>query len=729
MTAVDRDLRQDSSGTRGFRDDIEGLRGVAVLAVVLYHAGVPQLSGGYVGVDVFFVLSGFLITGLIVSEVQRTGRFSFLAFYARRARRILPASTLVLLVTLACSVAWLAPLQARSVTRDSIASALFVSNYRFAAVGTDYLAAAAPSPLQHYWSLCIEEQFYLLWPALLVGITLAGRRLRAGTGVTATVLGGLALASFCYGAHLTSSNPPWAYFSLAARGWELAAGGLLYLAMPRLRRCPAPLARSIGWAGLALLGYAVLSFGAGTAFPGAAALLPVAATVAIVAAGGAWSTSARTAGPPLTSASRLLGTAPLRYAGRVSYSWYLWHWPVLMLAPALLGHPLRLPQALALCAASAVLAALTLRLVENPVRYASRLRSRPRLAVLLAVALVLTGVGGSYGAEARLPSLAGHGVAASPVSPVSLGGQAALGSGGHPRPGSAVTALDPLRSADDRIAAALRTALARSTVPGNLDPSLQDAASDKAAPFVDGCNLTWTAVEQPRCTYTSGSRRIVLFGDSHAAQWFPALQQIAGQRHWQLESFTKTTCPPNELALVSPYLGHEYTECSQWRAAILARLRAERPALVVLGVARHYSADYHLSVYDHAWNAGLAGTVAAIRAIGATVLVMGPTPKPPADVPSCLSQHTANATACTFDYRTGVQAAGMDRERRAVEQAGGAYLDVPSWICTSGRCAVLVGNLLVYRDDNHLTTSFTRWLAPALSLAVDAALHRSALPH
>ncbi len=203
------------------------------------------------------------------------------------------------------------------------------------------------------------------------------------------------------------------------------------------------------------------------------------------------------------------------------------------------------------------------------------------------------------------------------------------------------------------------------------------AAGDKAAPFVAGCNLSWTDTVQPECSYTSGSPKVVLFGDSHAAQWFPPLEQVAQRRHWQLESLT-----------------------------------------VVLGVARHYGSDYHLSVYDSAWNAAWPSMVRQIHATGATVLVMGPTPKPPADVPTCVSEHLADVRGCDFSYASAVNAGGMAAERRAVERAGGSYLEVPRWMCSSRTCAVVVGNLLAYRDDNHLTTTFTRWLAPAVDLAI-----------
>lgn len=349
------------------------------------------------------------------------------------------------------------------------------------------------------------------------------------------------------------------------------------------------------------------------------------------------------------------------------------------------------------------------------------------LAVLLGAALVLSGVTASYVSSNRIGPLSGRGAA---VALPALGGSSAPSTRRSGAAQPVPAELAALTAADDRISAAVSAALRTRAVPANIDPPVGNAAADKAAPFVDGCNLSWTDTVQPECSYTSGSPKVVLFGDSHAAQWFPPLEQVAQRRHWQLESLTKTTCPPNDLPLFSPYLGREYTECQQWRTSILARVRAERPTLVVLGVARHYGSDYHLSVYDSAWNAGLASTVRQIHATGATVLVMGPTPKPPADVPTCVSEHLADVRGCEFSYASAVNAGGMATERRAVERAGGSYLEVPRWVCSSRTCAVVVGNLLAYRDDNHLTTTFTRWLAPAVDLAITVAMrHRAQLPH
>jgi hypothetical protein len=218
---------------------------------------------------------------------------------------------------------------------------------------------------------------------------------------------------------------------------------------------------------------------------------------------------------------------------------------------------------------------------------------------------------------------------------------------------------------------------------------------------------------------------VVLFGDSHALQWFPALDRAARAHRWRLESLTKTTCPPVQLSFFSPVLGRPYRECDQWRATMLDRIRAQRPSLVVLGAARHYGDVYHFKVYGQPWISGLARMVRQVRATGAQVVVLGPTPKPWVDVPDCLAEHLRHAIACTTPRAVAVNAAGLRAERRAVLAAGGAYLDVTPWLCTRATCAVMVGNLLAYRDDNHLTTTYTTWLSPLVGYQLYRTLRRT----
>ena len=705
----------------GFRPDIEGLRAVAVLAVVAFHAGVPGLPGGFVGVDVFFVISGFLITGMLWREVERTGTVRLARFYGARARRLLPAGVLVIAGT-AAAVAWLLPpLQARSVLVDGVASALYVANYRFAVQGTDYLAAdTPPSPFQHYWSLGVEEQFYLLWPALLIAAAWLAVRRRRGTGprtvwAPALALGVVAAASFAVSVRWTVDLPPWAFFSLPSRAWQLAAGGLVALGVRWWRRLPRPVAAPAGWAGLALIGLACVRLDDGTAYPGVAALLPVLGAALVVAAGSA---------QPRGGVASVLALAPVQWIGRISYSWYLWHWPVLLLAPAVVGHALGLGGRLAAAALSGVLAAITLVAVENPIRF-GRLRRAPGRSLLVGGGLTAVGVCASLVALAAVPPPVGHGAKAR-TPQLGAAPSSSTPAAGSSSSAPATPSESPQEAAVRRLVAQVQAAVAASAgvqaVPANLTPPLSEAPVDKPDVFVNGCVRSWRYVGQPKCVSgdTGSATRVVLVGDSHAAMWTPPMQQIAARRHWRLETMAKVLCPMLDLPTYSPYLGRDYTECTTWRGQILGRLRAERPTVIVLDMARRYTPDYGFAVYGRAWLDGLTRMVTALRSTGARVLVMGPIPDPRSVVPTCLSEHLDAAVACAPERAAAVNEAGVAAEARATAAAGGMYAELTELFCTATRCPDIVGDTLVYRDDNHLTIDYARWLAPV----VDAELSR-----
>jgi SGNH domain (fused to AT3 domains) len=411
----------------------------------------------------------------------------------------------------------------------------------------------------------------------------------------------------------------------------------------------------------------------------------------------------------------VLGWRPLQVGGKLSYSWYLWHWPLLVLAPAVAGRPLGMGQNLSLAAASGLLALATVKLVEDPVRFSPRLRARPGRSLALGAGLTTVAVAASVAPASLLPTPHGHGLAAPPATiPMA-----------PPRRTSRAKAQDAAAARLARLSAPVLHAVARAvtvrTVPANLDPPLESAHADQPRPVRDGCLIRWLGVRSGPCAYGSANSRttVALYGDSHAAQWFPALDRAARARRWRLVTLTKTTCPPVELSLWSPVLGRPSAECDQWRASVLQRIRSERPAVVVLGAARHYGDVYRFQVYGPAWLSGLADTVRQVRATGARVLVLGPTPKPRADVPDCLAEHLRQATACTTPLEAAVNARGIRAERRAVLRAGGSYLDVTPWLCTKATCAVVVGNLLAYRDDNHLSTTYTTWVSPLLAVRLD----------
>ena len=697
---------------KGFRPDIEGLRAVAVIAVVLYHAGIPGFGGGFIGVDVFFVISGFLITGLLWREVATTNTVALGRFYGARARRLLPAAATVGIATALVVAVVLPPLQARSVFLDGIACALYAGNYRFAMHGTDYLASdLPPSPFQHYWSLGVEEQFYLVWPVLIIGTAWLVHRLRAGAAARATpyavVLVLVAAASLAAAVLWTRTSPAWAFFSLPTRAWELAAGGLVALSIHQWRRLPLLPATIVGWGGLALIVLTCTQLGPSTPYPGTAALLPVLGTALVIGAG------------PVTGglgAGRVLCRPAMRAIGRVSYSWYLWHWPVLLLMPPLLGEPAGLPARLSATAVSGGLAVITLHLVENPGRFAAALRRSAKASLTVAAAASAAAACACMLLLNVVPVPVGHGAAAPRANIVAV------------PPTTIAPAMSPEEAAVQHAFAQARDAVAASAglraVPSNLDPPLAKAPADKAAVFVNGCVRSWREIGQGECATgdIASPTTVALVGDSHAAMWNPAFQHLAEQRHWRLETLAKVTCPLQDLHITSPYLGREYTECEQWRAQIVNRLKAEHPRLVVLDMSRRYGADFGFTSYDPAWIDTLGRTVAQLRSIGAAVLVLGPVPDPGSSVPTCLSGHVDDATACAPARPVAVDDGGVSAERAATTAGGGHYADLTDLFCTADRCPVIVGNTLVFRDDNHVTTEYAQLLTPVFGALADRAL-------
>ncbi|MBI2701539.1 MAG: acyltransferase [Mycobacterium sp.] len=690
-----------------FRPDIEGLRAVAVIAVVLYHAGIPGIAGGYIGVDVFFVISGFLITGLLLREVRATETVALGRFYAARARRLLPAAATVGIVTAVVAAVVLPPLQARRVFADGIASMLYVGNYRFAAQNTDYMVAdLPPSPFQHYWSLGVEEQFYLVWPALLIGTAWLARRITTARtlpyAVVVTVVGAASLAAAVI---WTRTSPPWAFFSLPTRAWELAAGGLVALTINQWKRLPLLPAAVAGWGGLTLILLTCTQLGPHTPYPGTSALLPVLGTALVIGAG------CVTGG---MGVGRLLCPPVMRAIGRVSYSWYLWHWPVLLLLPPLLGDPGGLPGRLAATTVSAGLAVITMHAVENPGRFATALRRSAKASLAVAGAASAVAACACAVLLTAVPAPVGHGAAAPQAKIVAL----------PPVPDPHLSPQEAaVRQAFAQAREMLAAAADQRAVPSNLTPSLAAAPADKAAVFVNGCMRSWRDVGQSECASVKGDgdtrTTVALIGDSHAAMWDPALQRVAEQRHWRLETMAKVTCPFLDIPIVSPYLGRKYTECEQWRGEIVSRLAAERPRLVVLSMSRRYHADFSFASYDPAWIHALATVVAQLRGMGSQVLVLGPVADPQSSAPTCLSAHLDDAGTCAPARSVAVNGDGIDVEQRATTAAGGSYADLTDLFCSPERCPLVVGDTLVFRDDNHVTTEYAQLLAPVLGALAD----------
>jgi peptidoglycan/LPS O-acetylase OafA/YrhL len=366
-------------GDRKFRPDVEGLRAIAILLVVLYHARVPRLTGGFVGVDVFFVLSGFVITGLLLREHAASGKNRLLAFYGRRSRRILPAATLVIIVTVLASYHWLGFLTGDDTARVARTASLFYANFHFISTGTDYLASQAPpSALQHFWSLSVEEQFYVVYPTLFILATLTWKRISIRPKLATLLIVSIAV-SFAWSIHQTSTNSVAAYFSPFTRAWELALGALVALASFQLAKLPPLVAIVMTWVGLGGILVAAFAFTSNTPYPGSAVALPVISTALVVAGGTAH---------PTGGVEVLLRLRPFQWMGKISYSLYLWHWPILIIATQYAGHPLSVEDNLLWMLLALGLSIGSYFLIENPIRHWIFLARSGGRSILLGALLI-----------------------------------------------------------------------------------------------------------------------------------------------------------------------------------------------------------------------------------------------------------------------------------------------------------------------------------------------------
>ncbi|HYN68026.1 MAG TPA: acyltransferase family protein [Ornithinibacter sp.] len=694
MPTADRGGKEEQAG---FRPDIEGLRAVAILTVLAYHAGLP-LRGGFVGVDIFFVISGFLITGLLVAELERSGSISWVRFVGRRIRRLLPAAVLVLVAISAVSWFVVPGLHRRDIGVDIAAAAAYVVNWVFARRETDYLASdALPSPVQHFWSLAVEEQFYVIWPLLLIALALVVRR--PSRRVVALALGALVASSFGWSVWFSHTSPQPAFFTTTTRIWELGIGALLAVALTGRPRPTAPArgAAAVGWVALAALLAVAAWLPQDVAWPGAWALLPTVPTAVLLWVG--WQGSAR--GPV-----RVLGTAPMVWVGALSYSIYLWHWPVIILGGWVaddLGVTIPAWGLVALGLASVVPAWLSWRYVESPIHQGPWLRDRPR--ALLAAGLALSCVGllaalPLFALRSPFETAPPHGA----LPPLSQLGAATL------QPGR------PFVPVDD---------------PGWVTPDPLVAGRDRPDADVDRCQVDVEVTEAVACTFGNPGAvtTVAVVGDSKAMQWLPALQEASADRGWRVVTYGKSSCAfsgaPATLTAAA------YPECDTWNAAVMDALLAAPPDAVVTSGAA-VSAWTGRGTERGPLVEGYAATWATLADAGVPVVVVGDSPVSPDDLDVCAARHPTELTRCSFDTASAVAGSGLAVQRDAVAAAstgstarsGVRLLDLTAQICPGERCPVVIGHVAVHRSGDHVTATYAATLAPRVAAAVQDALRR-----
>ncbi|MGW8812452.1 acyltransferase family protein [Gordonia terrae] len=676
-----RALRDSARGAAGsgarptsFFDDIAGLRGIAVLLVVLFHSHVPYLTGGFVGVDVFFVISGFLITGLLVREYERHGRISLRGFFARRARRIIPPAALVIVVSIVAAAFVMPLLKVFKQAIDLLAAAAQLANWHFIDQNADYLAGAIDGSLAtHFWSLAIEAQLYFVWPFVVIGAAALAMRTPVGRVLSVRWSVGLAVLaisalSLYLAVDITATDPATAYMATYTRAWQFGVGGLVAVAVPVLgrlggSRAGLPVAFVLGWAGLAGVLVTAFAVDAQTPYPGTAALLPTAGAALIIASGCAVGTRSAFVG-------RLLATPPLTFLGRVSYAWYLWHWPAIVLYQAVAG-PSSWTVLLGVSAVSLVLAIASTLLFEEPLLRNRELKRNESASISVGLTGVVVALAVTMTAGVVTVQLASRDT----IANAALTYQSVFGSQAG-EPAGPVTP-NPFQAFDDR--------------PEPFDCLIPVGDVDAGADCVFG---------------PADGLPVVLFGDSHADQWADAIRTIGADHGWRVHQFTKAACPAQHLrpqpGIFEPYVK---ADCQEWRAETLKRIAEVGPRIIFVSSLSTYvpSREVSQAAWDH--------TLTQLRNTQANLVYIADTPYPGFQVADCISGSMDDWTRCDFDFDDypRVEPIIDDEDNRDI-----TTVNVNDLLCSANTCSAAHNKILFYRDDSHLTATAARVLEPAL---------------
>ena len=660
--------------------------------VVIYHLWPERLTGGYVGVDVFFVISGFLITSHLVSKPPRTAK-DLAHFYGRRIRRLLPAAFVVLAATAAAARLVAPPTLWEGIAKEVIASALYVQNWVLAGSSVDYLAAEnEPTPTQHFWSLSVEEQFYLLWPVIILGVFwAAGRAGRNPVGLVRAAIGTVFAASLAFSIYATAAEPGSAYFITPTRMWELAAGGLVATLAPLAATRLNPTANAVlSWAGVGAIVVAGVTYTDATPFPGYAAALPVLGTALVILA----------ASGHRLSPTPLFAARPVQWLGGVSYSVYLWHWPLIVLLPYASSGDLGWLDKLAIIAATLVLAALSKTFVEDRFRFTRAAQGLiPTYRFAAAGMAILVAAGGLQLAEVGFRTQqAQQQLAAVETSNDPCLGAAAVAQGAEKCEPEPDTPLIP-------------------------DPAL--AKEDRADAYEDQCWSNAPFTDRPVCKYGDGATQVALVGNSHAGHWLPALQILAEKNDWTISTYLVSRCNPTDVPL--KFDTQEKTDnCRKYGDWVLDQTTGGQYDLVIT------SERQSVPVQGESWKTtedpavdGYRSYLAEWDKAGTNVLVIKDPPYPGneiSSIPDCLAENEGDAGACSgtpreWHWMDPLYTAARDLDSPRIET-----VDLDRYFCPEGTCEGAVGSVVTYSDGSHITATYAKTLAPYLEQPIRDAL-------
>ncbi len=603
---------------------IQGLRALAALLVTIFHARL--VPGGFIGVDIFYVISGYLITGLILREIENTGSLNLQSFYQRRIKRLLPTSVFVLFVTAIVGMFVLPAITRDALGRDLFAAATYISNYLFAWWQNDYQNLnATPSPFIHYWSLAVEEQFYVVWPIFILFLSRYGKR---------AVLYGVALSSalsLLLSIYQTQTSPIWAFYSLPTRAWELGVGALLLFVPENIWKN-----RFIPWLGLAGIAIAAFNFDENTAFPGINAVLPVVATALLIGSISIW--------PRFFN--DLSNNRISQWLGAISYPLYLWHWPALVLPSSALGRPLRVRERIFCILLTIILAHFTSKYIEQPIRHKKIEGKKIYLF---------------FAATTAASLVAGLIITSTASSMISVKGT-------------------------------------------NYKFNLVDVM-EKPAVYGDNCHSNYGETESGECTYgdLTSKTTIVLYGDSHAAQWFPALEELASERGFKLVSLTKSACPSVDVPRADQG-AFKNVHCEKWRDNSINRIKKLRPAAVIMSSFQYFTPPSGYSDANKWWKDGQVRLLDALRGSSEHLIYISDTPRPKRDIPNCLASRDSHS--CDSTEKTIVKII-----------PGFEKIDPTPWLC-SNYCPAIQNGYVVYRDASHISVAAALALKPQLEAAL-----------